>query len=241
MQVRDELAATIRRQPLAPGTQLPSEHELALRYAVGRSTVREALRLLERDGVVDVVHGRGRYVSALARLRAERPITEFESVTEMLEGLGYSVRNDVVAVFEQAAAGPPAAALGIAPGEPVVVLERVRLHQNEPLIYSIDVLDRRVLPDALDAVDWGGSVLELLRARGANVISSAATISATRLPDQAAARVGVNADGPWLCITETCITDDGRAVLHATDYHRGDIFAFHVVRQRSEDAQPRRQ
>jgi GntR family transcriptional regulator len=183
------------------------------------------------------VHGRGRFVSALARLRAERPITQFESVTEMLEALGYSVRNDIVDVSEQPAAEAPAAALGIAAGDPVVVLERVRLHESEPLIYSIDVLDRRVVPDPLDAVDWGGSVLELLRARGANVVSSAATISAARLPERAAARVGTGAETPWLCITETCITDDGRAVLHATDYHRGDIFAFHVVRQRSDDSQ----
>ena len=34
-----------------------------------------------------------------------------------------------------------------------------------------------------------------------------------------------------MCITESCVSDDGRVVLHAVDYHRGDNFAFHVIRR----------
>jgi GntR family transcriptional regulator len=236
VQVRDQLEDAIRREHYAAGAQLPSEHELAERYAVGRSTIREALRLLERDGIVDVVHGRGRFVSALAQLRAERPITEFESVTEMLTGLGYSVRNCVLRVAQKPAGEEHATALGLRVGRPTIVLERVRLHEDEPLIYSINVLDRRLVPEPLETVAWDGSVLELLRARGANVVSSAATIRAATLPEEAQTHVGEHARVPWLCITEICITDDGRAVLHATDYHRADVFAFHVVRQRAAAA-----
>ena len=57
---------------------------------------------------------------------------------------------------------------------------------------------------------------------------------AAKLPETARTTLAGLSDEPWLCITETCVTDDGRVVLHATDFHRGDIFAFHVVRQRSE-------
>jgi len=65
-------------------------------------------------------------------------------------------------------------------------------------------------------------------------ITMSATIAATKLPETARTTLAGLSDEPWLCITETCVTDDGRVVLHATDFHRGDIFAFHVVRQRSE-------
>src|SRR5689334_21721474 len=100
VQMRDRLAAAIRSGGLRPGDQVPTEQDLAEQLDVGRSTVREALRLLERDGLIDVHHGRGRFVSALAGLHAERPVTEFESVTEMLQGLGYRVRNRVLRVEE---------------------------------------------------------------------------------------------------------------------------------------------
>jgi GntR family transcriptional regulator len=234
VQVRDQLIEAIRLEELRPGSQLPGEHELAERLAVGRSTIREALRLLESDGLVDVVRGRGRYVSALARFRAERPVTEFESVTEMLGGLGYQVRNRVLGVRFERAGKKWSSLFGIGIRDRVVVLERLRMHEDEVLIYSVNVLDSRLVPASLDAPEWQGSVIELLARAGAKVVSSAATIAATRLPEAARMALSGLSGEPWLCITETCVTDDGRVVLHATDFHRGDIFAFHVVRQRSE-------
>jgi GntR family transcriptional regulator, transcriptional repressor for pyruvate dehydrogenase complex len=47
-QIEDALA----RGDLAPGQRLPSERELVAQFAVSRSTVREALRVLESNGVV---------------------------------------------------------------------------------------------------------------------------------------------------------------------------------------------
>jgi GntR family transcriptional regulator, transcriptional repressor for pyruvate dehydrogenase complex len=38
---------------LAPGTMLPTETELAAQFGVNRSTVREAIRLLEQEGLVE--------------------------------------------------------------------------------------------------------------------------------------------------------------------------------------------
>ena len=218
---------------------------MAERLSVGRSTIREALRLLEQHGVIDVRHGRGRFVSALATLRAERPITEFESVTEMLGGLGYQVRNRVLRVEETSATTEQARALGLKPGAAVVFLERIRLHKEEPLIYSLNFIDRALIPGALEDHDWSGSVLECLAGLGFSVISSAASIKAVSIPEPVLDELAEYAHRPWLCITETCVTDDGRPVLHALDYHRGDIFAFHVLRQRSGDRssgrkQPRR-
>ena len=232
-QVRDRLEDAIREGDLRPGARLPGEHELAERLAIGRSTLREALRLLEQDGVIEVRHGKGRFVSALAALKAERPVTEFESVTEMLAGLGYTVRNRVLRLEVVRATAKQARELQLERGRSVIALERLRLHGDEPLIYSVNIIDRQLVPGELDEHDWSSSVLELLAAFGFNVVSSAATIGAQPLPEKGPAMLADLANEPWLCITETCVTDEGRPVLHAVDYHRGDIFAFHVVRQRS--------
>lgn len=45
------------------GHRLPSEAELAAEIGVGRSSVREAVRLLARDGLLDVRHGVGTFVA----------------------------------------------------------------------------------------------------------------------------------------------------------------------------------
>ena len=48
----------------APGERLPSERELTLMLKVGRTSVREALRILEAMGYIDIRPGDGSYVRA---------------------------------------------------------------------------------------------------------------------------------------------------------------------------------
>lgn len=53
---------SILNEELKPGQKLPSERELATSYMVSRTTIREALRALEAEGVVEVKHGNGVFI-----------------------------------------------------------------------------------------------------------------------------------------------------------------------------------
>lgn len=56
------LKAAIDSGQLAAGDRLPSEAELMREHGVSRGTARQALAVLEAAGLVDVVHGKGRFV-----------------------------------------------------------------------------------------------------------------------------------------------------------------------------------
>lgn len=58
-----DLRQQIERGDLAPGDALPSEAMLIKRYQVSRGTVRQALASLKAAGLIEVRHGKGRYVS----------------------------------------------------------------------------------------------------------------------------------------------------------------------------------
>jgi DNA-binding FadR family transcriptional regulator len=47
---------------LRPGDRIPSERELAAALGVSRAALREGLRILEAEGLLNVVHGRGTFV-----------------------------------------------------------------------------------------------------------------------------------------------------------------------------------
>ncbi|NKZ04350.1 GntR family transcriptional regulator [Actinomadura latina] len=57
-----DLRALIENGSLPVGSLLPSESRICERYGVARFTVRRALEQLEAAGLVECVHGRGRFV-----------------------------------------------------------------------------------------------------------------------------------------------------------------------------------
>ncbi|WP_062440026.1 GntR family transcriptional regulator [Herbidospora daliensis] len=57
-----DLRERISNGDLRPGAPIPSESELRERFGASRNTVRQALIVLEREGLIVVKHGKGRFV-----------------------------------------------------------------------------------------------------------------------------------------------------------------------------------
>ncbi|MFI2025654.1 UTRA domain-containing protein [Streptomyces olivaceoviridis] len=135
------------------------------------------------------------------------------------------------------AGGRPARAIGAgggggrAPHDTVIRLERLRSDGDDPLVYSVASIVRDAIPGPVRHFDWSGSLSDMLAAHGHPPVSSAARLSAVELPEDVQRRYSLGGFGPWLLISETVITPAGRPVLYAEDYHRGDAFAFNVLRR----------
>ena len=63
-QVEEQIYHYILDTPLDPGSKLPNEFELGEKFGVGRSTIREAVKLLSSKGIVEGRRGSGTYVLA---------------------------------------------------------------------------------------------------------------------------------------------------------------------------------
>lgn len=96
-QAEDQIRTLIESGEYEPGEKLPVEMELCQRLGVGRGTVREAFRLLEAKGYVEIKAGRGAFVAqhqtrealdAVAwLLQNEIELREFIEVRSALEPL----------------------------------------------------------------------------------------------------------------------------------------------------------
>ncbi|MEU3895939.1 GntR family transcriptional regulator [Streptomyces sp. NPDC045251] len=60
--VADDLRRQITTGRIGPGERLPSESALADRYKVSTATLRGALALLQGEGLVEKIHGKGNFV-----------------------------------------------------------------------------------------------------------------------------------------------------------------------------------
>lgn len=216
---------------LKPGDKLPTEAQLTQRFKISRPALREALKLLEQDDVIYVEHGRGRFVSALSAVQVDRPITVFESVTDMARHYGYSTVNKVLSISEETPDTRVADSLHLPPTGRVIRIERIRLHDDEPILYCIDYVPRSIIPGKLYDLDWSGSLMDLLQECGSRPRMSAASVSSVMLPDDVVERHDLRDFGPALLITETCFNAAGVPVNYAIDYHRGSHFSFSLTRK----------
>lgn len=87
--IMDQILEGIRSGAFPPGSVLPPERELAAQVGVSRGSVREAIRVLEYAGVLDVRTGSGTYVtdagaSKASALRAHAAMVGEESPLDVM-------------------------------------------------------------------------------------------------------------------------------------------------------------
>ena len=92
----DQIHGLIRDRRWEPGDQIPPERELAERFRVSRTSVREALRALEMQGIIESRQGGGTFVRkadaealipplAAAIVQGRRELAEVLEVRELIE------------------------------------------------------------------------------------------------------------------------------------------------------------
>jgi GntR family transcriptional regulator len=74
--VADQLRAEIDQGTYGPGDQLPSYRDLAATRDIAVGTAREAVRLLEQEGRVEIRHGSGVYVREQHTATADEQLRE---------------------------------------------------------------------------------------------------------------------------------------------------------------------
>ncbi|GLW05661.1 hypothetical protein Misp01_07910 [Microtetraspora sp. NBRC 13810] len=218
---RQEIFRLIATGELQPGQRLGSERELALRMGVSRTTLRQALGLLEQAGTVRRVPGRGggTFVSGT---KVERDLSNVVGVPALLREQGFTSGSRVIRATIVTADGPTAAALAIQPGELVTEIVRIRFADGVPLSLEQARFPALRFPGLLE-LPLGGSVYELLTARyGVRPADALERIEAVSAGAEEAAVLGVEPGVPVLAITRTTSDDHGRPFEYSQDLFRGD-------------------
>ncbi|WP_424892393.1 GntR family transcriptional regulator [Streptomyces sp. XH2] len=143
----EALRADILGGRFTPGEQLPGQRELAGRYGVAQNTMGEALRLLEREGLVETApRRRSRVLQPAPHMEAHLTRSGLISLTDR-SGLG---RNDLRTGTR--GTDPLATeALGLAPGSTLFIQQAVLLQGGAP--WALQTLFTPTAPDAATAGD----------------------------------------------------------------------------------------
>jgi GntR family transcriptional regulator len=220
-QLESELQRRLRSGDFADG-QFPTDVELTRSYGVGRHTVREAVRHLNKAGVLTRERGRGTVVN---KSEFEQSLGTLYSLFQSVESAGVEQASEVLAL-EVVSDATAADRLQLAGDAQLVLLARIRFAGGDPL-----AVDRAWIPHDFGAplldVDWSRTALYAeLEAVGAPVpnqgwerltpiIPSASDRSALELRKSDAA-----------FFLERLGSRDGVPVEWRTTIVRGDRFRF---------------
>ena len=85
--VADKLREMIIQDSLKTGAKLPAEAELMERFGVSRSTVREAVKILQTEHIVDIRQGQGTFLCAMPGLASDPLGLRFADQEELIAQL----------------------------------------------------------------------------------------------------------------------------------------------------------
>src|SRR6185503_14714830 len=139
--IADELRRAILAGDLAPGAKLASERVLAEKHGTARNTARQAIAILQADGLVEAQHGRGVFVRErrpflrLAHDRFSRRHREAGRAPFRAEAAAQGLvgRVEVLTIERVPARDWIAERLSIAAGDVVVVRRNRYLADEEPV------------------------------------------------------------------------------------------------------------
>ncbi|EFL17436.1 GntR family transcriptional regulator [Streptomyces sp. C] len=218
--IADELRAAIRSGEYGPGDRLPGENDLMATYDVARMTARQALSVLQNEGLTEARKGAGVFVRAFRPLRRHG----IQRLAQEQWGSGRSIWStdsedrdlvvDQVEVHEERASEEIVVALDVPDGSPVWVRSRRFVLDGKPVLFATSYLPSDVVADsAITQTDTGpGGTYARLAELGHKPVHFREEVRC-RMPSAGEAeRLALSMGTPVIQIVRTAFAEDGRAV-----------------------------
>ena len=213
------------------GDKLPTEPELAKRLGVSRSTLREAMRSFETQGLLIRRQGSGTFVADTSRV-FEAGLEALESLETIAKRLGLEISMSRLNIIRHAADEQFSSLFQVSPGNELLNISRVIYVKGQPAAFLRDILPE----DSLGAQDlqngFTGSILDLLIQKQSRELEQSSTeIKVIPAPHDVARALDIQRGEGLLMFEADLVTRTGEVIDHSYSYFLPGYFRFHVVRK----------
>ena len=223
-QLADLLRQRIARGIWAQGAKLPSLEALVREFDVARVTVRQAVDLLARDGLLSPQQGRGTFVTGRpAQDRWLRLETSLHALADV-----YRDDKPKLTLIEEAAATP---ALKPADGKPAKGYHFMRrVHSREGQAYCVIsiYLDETVFKMAPKRFRRETVVPVLLELPRVKIAKARQTLAISSADVEVAGHLDIAVNAPVAEVRRVCTAADGTVIYLGEVTYRGDYIHFEM-------------
>jgi GntR family transcriptional regulator len=222
-QIADALRTAIESGEYPPGSALPSEAQLRTAWKVSRGPVRHAIQSLASQGYVRKSQGKAATVRSRPVVQSADSYTPFSRWAQSI-GRTYGQRT---ASFSMHPADEVAAErLGIAPGDRVFEMTRLRLLDDRPCMVERSTFTTRAGALLMKFDLDGEGISDYLAENGVHYAIVEQRLDAVAADETDAELLGVPAGTPLLRVTRLSSGDDGIPWEYSEDRYRPDLVTF---------------
>ncbi|MEM1431760.1 MAG: GntR family transcriptional regulator [Pseudomonadota bacterium] len=223
-----QLRARIGNGDFPVGSLLPTEQELCADYGTSRFTVREALRLLAEDGLVERRQGRGtEVVSATRQARLAQSLSSLSQLYSYAEETHLEIERTMIVVPDEAMA----LQLGRAPGRQWLLGEGVRRTTSGATICVTQVFinsDFAAIQPALKTLT-GAIHQHITEEYGIGPAEVHQTIEVDPATNIVAAQLGVQPGDLTVLVSRRYVGPDDRPIVVSFNWHRAAEFSYKQI------------
>ena len=211
------------------GDRIPSESELADAFRVSRATLREGISYLVNKGILVRKRGIGTFVGRKEEIAGG--LETLVSTTQWILSHGYEPGTQDVHLTTRPPSQMEKDLFQTAPDDTVGEIHRVRTANGVPIMYCVDIILKRYMPD--DVSQLGESLMAYLETRLGQVISLAhSNIEVAMATRDIADRLGLTQGTPLLKLKQIHFNPSMVPVLLSQDHFVPERFKFDIVRRR---------
>ncbi len=229
-----QIETILRRKILSgefePGSYLPSESALRKEFDVSRITVRQALSLLEQDGLIIRQRGKGTFIpESVETVRAPRLTGSIEDLITMSK----QTETKVLDVFLTEPPDHVKERLKLGFSEKVLRIKKIRLVDGEPLSYIQNYLPpdigNKINPDDLKTKPL---MMILEDDLGITLSEANQTLEATIADAEVTPLLEVRVGDPLLKAERTIFDTNRQPVEYVTALYRADKYFYSIKLKR---------
>lgn len=218
-QVCADLRLRIEAGAFAAG--FPGELTLTEEYEVSRHTIREALRVLRDEGVLRSQRGKPTIIEPTVYRQS---LGTLSSLFDSVAAQGATPRSDVLRLATTVNASV-SADLGLADDTELVVIERLRYADDQPIAHDVSWLPADIARPLLDRDLSHAALYAELQVMGIAIDGGIERVTAEPAPRHIAELLNLSPDAPVLML-ERRATSQGRPVEWRETHVRADRFAL---------------
>jgi GntR family transcriptional regulator len=217
-----------------PGAIIPSERELSETYDVSRMTARQAVTELVNEGIFYREQGRGTFVTRPVNGKIRLPLHRLTGFTEDILARGQRPSTKIITARIVEAEAEVADRMQIAVGEPIVLLQRLRLADDHPLAIETSQLHFKGCERLLDDDVEHQSLYKLLETKyHLALVSADQELEAGIVSPEEAELLQLAPGSAVLYIRRSTYNDRNDVIEYAVSVYCGSqyIFYTHLKRQ----------